>query len=441
MEQITIPYISSDIHGEIPNNKRNGLLSKDHSFHDWYRFVLSFPPTLVRAYIDKFKVGSTQKVLDPFCGTGTTNIECKLNGIPSIGIESNPFPFFASKVKVNWQIDPIKLIENSSLIAEKANEELRKTGIYDEVLHIESGNEELFTLSPEKEKLLIKDSLSPLPKHKSIILLSCIQKYGEPDLLGHLKLAFAKTLVFDSSNLAFGPEVGVGKIKNDCPVVANWVKEIRAISSDIQRFGNNQTRADMYQLDSRDLSWQVEPQSIDCVITSPPYPNEKDYTRTTRLESVFLGFINDSEDLRAVKKSLLRSNTRGIYKNDADYLEVADIPEIVELTERIEGKRIELGKTSGFEKQYSKVTKNYFGGMALHFKELRSILKPGATLAYVVGDQASYFRILIKTGQLLGKVAEKYGYEVIGLDLFRTRLSTATREQLREEVLLLKWKS
>jgi hypothetical protein len=56
-----------------------------------------------------------------------------------------------------------------------------------------------------------------------------------------------------------------------------------------------------------------------------------------------------------------------------------------------------------------------------------------------VGDQASYFQIMIRTGQLLGQVAERLGYIVEGLDLFRTRLATATREQLREEVLVLRW--
>jgi hypothetical protein len=88
---------------------------------------------------------------------------------------------------------------------------------------------------------------------------------------------------------------------------------------------------------------------------------------------------------------------------------------------------------------YSRVTKLYFGGMARHFAELRAALKPGARLAYVVGDQASYLRVMIRTGQLLAEIAESLGYEVLGIDLFRTRMATATKEQLREEVVLLRW--
>src|SRR5208283_908278 len=96
-------------------------------------------------------------------------------------------------------------------------------------------------------------------------------------------------------------------------------------------------------------------------------------------------------------------------------------------------------KTSGFERMYSRVTKLYFGGMARHLAALRRVLRPGARLAYVVGDQASYLRVMIRTGQLLAGIAESLGYEVAGLDLFRTRLATATKEQLREEVVVLRW--
>jgi 2-polyprenyl-3-methyl-5-hydroxy-6-metoxy-1,4-benzoquinol methylase len=70
---------------------------------------------------------------------------------------------------------------------------------------------------------------------------------------------------------------------------------------------------------------------------------------------------------------------------------------------------------------------------------MRTVLKPGARLAYVVGDQASYLQVMIRTGEILGDIAHSLGYEVTGIDLFRTRLATATREQLREEVVVLRW--
>src|SRR5690606_15733933 len=191
--------------------------------------------------------------------------------------------------------------------------------------------------------------------------------------------------------------------------------------------------------DARTLRQVLEPRSIDAVICSPPYPNEKDYTRTTRLESVLLGFISNRADLQQVKRGLVRSNSRTVYKGDSDDQYVDAHPEVERIANEIEARRLELGKTSGFERMYPRVTRLYFGGMARHLADLRPLLRPGAHLAYVVGDQASFLRVMIRTGQLLADIGERLGYEVVALDLFRTRLATATRAQLREEVVILRW--
>ena len=195
----------------------------------------------------------------------------------------------------------------------------------------------------------------------------------------------------------------------------------------------------MLRADARDVAASIPARSIDCVITSPPYPNEKDYTRAVRLESVLLGLLSDSQELRSIKRGLLRSNSRGVYKGDDDDSWIAAHPRIQDLADRIEQTRLERGKTSGFERMYHRVARLYFGGMARHLASLRPALKPGAQLAYVVGDQASYLRVMIRTADLLADIAARLGYEVTGKDLFRTRAATATRATLNEEVLLLRW--
>ncbi len=152
-----------------------------------------------------------------------------------------------------------------------------------------------------------------------------------------------------------------------------------------------------------------------------------------------LGFFRDKQDLRCLKQGLIRSNTRSVYKADTDDALVAGHEGIQRIAELIEARRVEQGKTSGFERQYARVTKLYFGGMVRHLASLRSRLRPGARLAYVVGDQASYLRVMIRTGQILGELAQSLGYELAGIDLFRTRLATASRQYLREEVVRLRW--
>lgn len=418
-------------------------MAEDQAAHRWYRFVLSFPPHLVRDYLARFGATPSSTVLDPFCGTGTTLVECKKLGIPSVGIEAHPMSQFAASVKLEWSPDPGGLIQHAKRVSRAAISMLSKSGLDDsgELQLTKDRAKRLRTLTPEATKLLLQDSISPLPLHKSLTLLSAIDSMSDPRFRDHERLAFAKAMVHGVSNLHFGPEVGVQQPKADTVVIAKWLDEITKIASDLSTLGpGDPTPAIVHLGDARRRTPElIPPSSVDFVITSPPYPNEKDYTRTTRLESVLLGFIKNKVDLRSLKGTLIRSNTRNVYKSDDDDRWVAEHTEIQRIAETIERRRIRLGKTSGFERLYARVTKLYFGGMSEHLKQLQFTLKPGARLAYVVGDQASYLRVMIRTGSILADLAERLGFEVLSIDLFRTRLATATKEQLREEVVVLRW--
>ena len=433
----------SEIKGtRLQNGVRNQLLREDEPIHDWYRFVLSFPPHLVREYLRRFSVSSSHTILDPFCGTGTTLVECKKHGIQSIGIEAHPMPHFAASVKVDWRPSPEGLLKHAKKIANLAMEVLKEQGIIDDpILYTEyKGSVDLEVLPPDEFKLIIKNSISPIPLHKTLVLLRVLKENADPHYLRYEKLALAKSLVTSIGNLHFGPEVGVGKIKMDTPVITSWLYHVRRMVNDLKGLSSHRKqKSDVHLADSRQIRSILPDNHIHAVFTSPPYPNEKDYTRTTRLESVILGFLEGKKKLRDVKMKLLRSNTRNVYKDDDDDKWIETFPEILELANQIEERRLALGKTSGFERNYHRVTKLYFGGMYRHFADLRHTLVPGALLGYVVGDQASYLRIMIRTGTLLSKIAESLGYETLSIDLFRTRLATATREELREEVLVLRW--
>src|SRR5215212_3520641 len=91
--------------------KINKLYPEDRAAHEWYRFVLSFPPHLVRDYVQRFGLGGNHRVLDPFCGTGRTLVEWQKLGIPSVGIEANPLAHFAVQVKLDWRPDSDGLVD------------------------------------------------------------------------------------------------------------------------------------------------------------------------------------------------------------------------------------------------------------------------------------------------------------------------------------------
>jgi hypothetical protein len=302
-----IDFSIAKAHCEKPrtNGSMNKLQPEDQPVHDWYRFVLSFLPHLVNDYIKKFHLQPNQTLLDPFCGTGTTLVEAKMLGIPSVGIEANPMAHFASQVKLDWNISPQGLLQHADFVASRATLKLEAIGIEDDPIFNITVNKklELRKLGPEQIKLLLKDSISPLPLHKTLILLETLRQYQDGEYHRHELLALAKALVFSISNLRFGPEVGIGKLKSDAPVVSVWLTEVKKMATALERLDHSKnTFAEVHLADSRQLTHILKPNSIDAVITSPPYPNEKDYTRTTRLESVLLGFINNAAELKALKQ-------------------------------------------------------------------------------------------------------------------------------------------
>ena len=410
-------------------NVENKLRVEDSSIHDWYRFVLSFPPHLVQQYLETFCVDQTSFVLDPFCGTGTTNVECKKHGVSSWGIEASPLTHFVSKTKCVWANDTFNFLNTAKQIALAAARTINSLS-------------KPRTLSEEQTSLILKNSICEQPLSSTLVLRDSIRAANSP-FEDYYLLALAKHIVYSYSNLKFGPEVGISrKKKESVDVVEIWLSEIERMETDLEYWKHHSsTFADISLGDARSIPKRDYIGKVDCVITSPPYPNEKDYSRTTRLESVILGFINTKDDLRNIKKGFIRSNSKNVYRSDNDAQYISNIGSINKLSNEIEERRLELGKTSGFEKLYASVVKQYFGGMARHLSELKPYLRNGASLAYVVGDQASYFQIPIRNSVILGEVAESIGgYRVDRVDTFRKRFATATETWLNEDVLVLKYK-
>ncbi len=433
----------------------NAIQREDLPIHDWYRFVLSYPPHLVRQYLERFGVTARQRLLDPFCGTGTTLVEAKKSGVRSVGCDAHPFAVLVSRVKTDWTLDVellSKLLRSILVSAEQEmiRQNLPPLSFYTVLVREESASRRNgYSLTDEEAKLLPTGFVSERPLRRLLILREEIERHTADQsraVREFFLVGMAHVIANHAGNFAFGPEIYRTKAKADVDVLEHYAGHVNRMILELQRVqthGWQEVESEVFLDDARKL--EKIPPGIHAVITSPPYPNEKDYTRTTRVESLLLGLLKSRDELRRVKEGLLRSNTRNVFVGDDDGSEVSEFPDIRAVCERIERRRIELNKTSGFEKLYHKVVAHYFGGMRRHFRALRPLLKPNAKLAYVVGDQLSFLMVPIATGKLLGQIAEAEGFRVVGLDLWRERVGTKVRNaatktrsvRVREEVLLL----
>ena len=420
---------------------------KEASVHDWYRFVLAYPDHLVSDVINRFGIRRDQVVLDPFVGTGTTLVECKKQGINSIGMDANPTSAFASKVKTQWDIDLAEFDRRRHDLLEYVRDALLSIGTqypfqlsFDDLLPVEKAVRDKETDDYKDLKALLpKNWISPLPLCKVLEIKRAIDQMPGDAITDLFRLALAAVMVSDASNLGFGPEVYVKRQREDADVYGAFAEKLRWMRHDLESVQQipRPGTSTVYCGDARHLASLVEG-PVDFVITSPPYPNEKDYTRTTRLELILLGFIRAKGDLRQVKQGMLRSHTRNIYKADNDSACVANIPEIQKVAEEIDRRRIERGATSGFERLYHRVVTEYFGGMYRVLEQLQQVTPRGGKLALVLGDQMSYFRVPIRTARLLSLVARRMlDYTEVETVLWRTRRSTATRMDIKEHILIL----
>ncbi len=411
-----------------PQKFRNGEI------HNWYRIVLGYSDHLVSQLLDEFQLEPGELLLDPFCGTGTTLIECMKRQIDSVGVDANPSSVFAARVKTNWELRAERLLELDREIASSKRKFLQQRSSYK--------NDATFRYL-DSSGMIKRGWISREPLRKAIALKNCIgalqttQPYKDV-----LTLALMAEVVTGASNVKFGPELYCGPAKQDADVYGGFETRVQAMAKDLGAVSARpRGAARILEGDARDLSPVLGANRTNhalysAVICSPPYPAEHDYTRNARLELAFLEFVTDLHSLRHYKKLQIRSHTKGIYKEDKDSGYLGIYPAIEQIVEEME--RNVRTKTHGFAKLYSTVVKEYFGGMKRHLQSLARFLAPGAKCAYVLGDQSAYAGVHIQNAQILASIAQDCGYEVLEIRPWRMRWSTTTSKSITENILLFR---
>ena len=414
----------------IDSHSGKSSSSKSFPIHNWYYFVLGYSPSFPEYVIKKEKISKSKIVLDPFMGTGTTLICCKKNQIPSYGVDANDFFVTASKTKLDWTIQLGQLEREKTKILKKLRKKFGKYKFNKEIIkRYEKRRPEMLTeryLSdiPFIKLTLIKDTVADIDSSKRIISV--------------FELAL-HSIILPSSNIKYGPGFGIGKLKDDVDVLGLFEQKLERIISDLKgiKTKNKKVLSKTKLGDSRKISKDFKENSIDFMITSPPYPGDHEYTKHTRLELIFSSTAENLSEFRTIKKRMIRGSTTNIYKDDNERKNVGHINSINEITQEIAKRLIRDNATSGFEKLYTKLVWEYFGGMYTHFLEAQKILKKGGKYYLLVGDSHAFKMVHIQTSKILEEIAKEIGFRNTKIELWQKKYSSSHKYLLNEDILIL----
>lgn len=239
----------------------NGLFSTGYATHGLFPYRGKFHPQLIKALINIIGIKKGETILDPMCGSGTTNIEAALMGINSYAIDLSPFCQFMTKVKYNSLYIDIELLRG-----------------------ISNKSEQLFNFFNVDD---VKTQLQKITDYKKL-------KVYELALLAFLdSLGYSKRVV--SSNHR---ELFTKVLKRYEYTVVNFI-----LSS--SKYINDLGTTNILE-NATAMKIPLENNSINGVITSPPYSFAIDYVKNDEAQLNFLGY--DVNDIKSRMIGLIGKN-------------------------------------------------------------------------------------------------------------------------------------
>ncbi len=254
-----------------------------HKFHSYpARFIPQIPLTFIKLFTNE---GDT--VLDPMCGCGTTLVEAFLNNRNSIGNDFNPLATLISKVKVT--LIPEDEFKYFRLKLKKMKRYLD--------LDYKRINKRLSSLPNRKASRIFNRTIISKLEVIRETLLEIKEEGGHDDIYDLGRVALSSTIWSLVEN-GGGIDVDDLFIKK----INSMEKELKKVSKIVK----NPPRVRIITGDARKL--EVESDSVDLIVTSPPYVNALDYYRVHMYNMLWLGM-----DFDLFKKHEIGAHSHFIY--------------------------------------------------------------------------------------------------------------------------------
>lgn len=401
--------------------------------HRWFRYSAGFSGAWVESVVTNYLEISKNKditILDPFAGAGTTLLACDYIGVKSIGFEAHPLVYKIAKNKLNWTISIEELTRRANQVLLMAREYCTKGNKINKYPDIVL-------------KCYDSDNLKALDALRTII-----SSRSSDDIDKILWLAFI-CILRSSSHAGTASWQYVLPNKRKAKVYSAFdafESQIKLMANDLEIFQNEAkaSKALILEHDARNIS-SLDSNSIDLVITSPPYANNYDYADATRLELSVLGEIDSWADLQnKIRPALVRSCSQMVSKERKETFQYIKDPlleciydELYLACKSLEKER----ENHGGKKNYHTMAALYFLDLAKVWVELRRVCKDGAEVCFVVGDSAPY-GIYLPVDKWLGELALSAGFKSYKFEKLRDRnikwKNRKHRVPLKEGILWVK---
>ena len=403
--QSFIPTVQALLESSARNGKNRQATR--YSTHGLHEYKGKFNPQVAKSLLNIFGVNPGDNVLDPFCGSGTTLVECAHIGVYGFGTDLNPLAVYITNAKLLALTTPFAQLHLT----------LRRIGAAIRCLE----NRAIEMPDNRRTQYLTEwFDLSILHTIESV--RACIEEEASP--LAPIFLVIASNLLRDYSKQD-PHDLRIRRRKTPLPVTSFVDAFLYASEQVLARLRDTQSQLDNSNLlpgmavvcDATALASDEIPGPFDAAITSPPYAMALPYIDTQRLSLVWLELL-DAGRIRELEANLVgsreirgdgRSRVLEDRKANAAALPAREADFCTTLQEA-------LGPGDGFRrKAVPNLLYRYFAAMQDSFTEILKVMQPGGPLGLIVGHNHTVLggvRFDIDTPSHLASLAYNVGWRV-----------------------------
>ena len=392
--------------------------NKDKPAYSWYKYKEAFSASLVEYFLGNYAGRISGKVLDPFAGIGTTLFAASSQGIRADGIELLPIgqEIIRARLLSERELTPNDLATLERWITSLPWKEFSARVPFSTIRITENAYPSETVVAIERYRGALQEENEKIQAILRLALLCVLESISYTRKDGQYLRWDARsgkrrpgTKAFDKGEILGFDAAITAKLKEilldirDTEVPTTLFPVERA-TQDIRLFKGS----------CLEVLPTLETAAYSAILTSPPYCNRYDYTRTYALELAMLELtqVEVSDLWQAMLSCTVENREKDLLKicpQWEPFIEAANQQKLLQTINTY----LEREKASGAlnNNGIPRMVRGYFSEMACVIGECARVLKPNARL-FMVNDNVRYAGVSISVDTILSDIAQSLGFEV-----------------------------